>query len=209
LSIDDTLEQPVPGIEDRPLAGPGFDLPPVPPPPNVTKAPRKTPVDDDADAPWGRRPDGRPWTPYGVRKDGKPKLKGGRRRNPTLKPAAPKRRQQGTDYREAVLGMAQLVAAPLVMIGQQDGGEAFMADAVAIVEAAPPIASAVDDLARKHPGVAKVLDKVTEVGPYGALIGAVVPLVMQLAANHGVVKPELVGAKTIDELVPHEDAVAA
>lgn len=115
-------------------------------------------------APRGRRADGAPRRKPGPRK-GSPQ-RGGRAR----KPAAP-------DYRPGILGMFQLVALPLSFTAP--------VDAASVSLHAPAIAEAINELAKERPEVAAALDRVLQVGPYGALIAAVLPLGVQLAHNHG------------------------
>lgn len=62
------------------------------------------------------------------------------------------------------------------------------ADAGALTNHGDPIADEVAKLADQHEGVASVVDKMLESGPYAGLIAAVVPLAMQLAVNHGIIK---------------------
>ena len=58
-------------------------------------------------------------------------------------------------------------------------------DAIAITVHWPGIAKALDETAQANPALAAVLDRVIAVGPYGALLTAVMPLAAQLAVNHG------------------------
>lgn len=104
------------------------------------------------------------------------------RKAPAAKPAA--KPAAGPDYRAGVMGIARMLAAPLAMAGQP-------ADAVAIVTHAPPIADALQNLATARPEVAAALDRVMAVGPYAELLGAVIPLVVQLAHNHGFVPADM------------------
>jgi hypothetical protein len=60
-------------------------------------------------------------------------------------------------------------------------------DGYCVARYTPGIAGAVADLAVERPEVAAALDKVLAVGPYGALIGAVLPLAVQLMHNHNMV----------------------
>ena len=110
-----------------------------------------------------------------------PRRPGRPRTNPTAPPprkrAKPAPRQTAPDYRGALRGITQLVAFPLAYVAP--------ADAFAVTHHAPPIADALHNLALERPEVAAVLDRVMAVGPYGALIGACVPLLVQLAHNHG------------------------
>jgi hypothetical protein len=82
-----------------------------------------------------------------------------------------------------------------------DSNIAWRADAVTIANAAEPFASALVDVAKQSPGFAAALDKVTAVGPYGALIAVGLGLAGQLARNHGIVAGEMLGAVAPDVLL--------
>lgn len=90
-------------------------------------------------------------------------------------------------YAQAAAGVLQLPAFVLGMLGRTQ--PVFALDAAAISMHTPGIAKAVQEVAMQEPRVAAVLDRVLKVGPFGALLAAVVPLVMQLAANHKIVQP--------------------
>jgi hypothetical protein len=77
----------------------------------------------------------------------------------------------------------------------------FAADAAAITVHALPIASALDDLAHEDAAVAAVLERVLQVGPYGALLAAVAPLVLQVLANHEAIPPGTLGTIPPDQLI--------
>lgn len=83
------------------------------------------------------------------------------------------------DYTEGINGLFQLVSVPLAFTAPHD--------AVAVATHGPNIASAVNTLAQERPEVAAALEKVLKVGPYGALIGAVIPLAVQIMHNHNVI----------------------
>lgn len=89
-------------------------------------------------------------------------------------------------YFDGVSGLMQIASAGLAMANPVDG--------FCVAQHTPPIASAVADLAVDRPEVAAALDKVLAVGPYGALIGAVLPLVVQIAHNHNRVPEEMAKA---------------
>lgn len=85
-------------------------------------------------------------------------------------------------------------------------------DAVAIGHHAPPIAHEVSVLAAADDNVAKAVDSLLVVGPYTALVMAVLPLALQLAVNHkilpagkvpGTTDPRVLGASMEAELTQH------
>ncbi len=89
-------------------------------------------------------------------------------------------------YFDGVSGLMQIASAGVAMASPVDG--------FCVAQHTPPIANAVADLAVDRPEVAAALDKILAVGPYGALIGAVLPLVVQIAHNHNRVPEEMAKA---------------
>lgn len=79
---------------------------------------------------------------------------------------------------EGLLGLAQIGQGILWMVGQY-------ADAAAIGQHWPPVAQELANVADTSDFVAKPIDFLIEVGPYGGLIAALLPLGLQIAANHG------------------------
>lgn len=88
---------------------------------------------------------------------------------------------------EAVTGFWQLAGFGCVILRQYS-------DAGAIGLHSPAITDELVTLADKNESIAKAIDYLSEAGPYAGLIVAVMPLVMQLAANHGIIKAELAGS---------------
>ena len=100
---------------------------------------------------------------------------------------------------EGLNGLAQLFQGVCLMTGQY-------ADAAAIGQHFPPVAMELAKVADTSDVVAKPIDFLIEIGPYGALIAAAMPLALQLMANHkmidasrlggqGVVPPEVLEAQ--------------
>jgi len=89
------------------------------------------------------------------------------------------------ERREATQGVFQLAGFGCIILHQY-------ADAGAIGMHADGIVNELVSLSEKHEGVGRVLDYLGEAGPYAGLIVAVMPLALQLAANHGLVKAELI-----------------
>jgi hypothetical protein len=138
-----------------------------------------------AEFPYGRKADGTPRKKSGPPAGSGPT--GGTRTIPRVSAAKPRKTQArkqttGTDYRPGIQGLMQIPAAALGAMGMRD--KAFALDGAAIAMHTPQIAEALNDLAQDNLAVAAALDKILSVGPYGAILGAVLPLVAQIAANH-------------------------
>lgn len=92
---------------------------------------------------------------------------------------------------EGLNGLGQLAQGLLLMTGQY-------ADAAAVGLHFGGIASEVAKIADSNETVAKPIDFLIEVGPYGALIQATIPFVMQILANHKVIKADaLMGSNVV------------
>lgn len=88
-----------------------------------------------------------------------------------------------TDYRAGVVGLLQIPAFVLGILGRRN--EAFGLDAATVTLHSGNIAEAVNETAQQDERIAAALDKMLEVGPYGALFAAMMPVALQIAANHG------------------------
>jgi|SRR5579862_4949957 len=82
------------------------------------------------------------------------------------------------DRREALTGFGQLAQVPLI-------GLRMFADAGAVSLYVPGIAREIAELAETQEQVAAFVDPLIKAGPYFGLVTAVLPLVMQVAVNHG------------------------
>jgi hypothetical protein len=100
------------------------------------------------------------------------------------KPAQPK-----VDYRPGVIGLLQIPAFTLGIVAKYANSPALALDSATITLHAPNVAEALQQTAEQQAWLADLLDKVLQVGPYGALLGALMPVAMQVAANHGKVQP--------------------
>jgi hypothetical protein len=98
------------------------------------------------------------------------------------KPGPKPKQSHGTDYRAGITGLLQIPSAMLGMLGQRD--ETFALDGAALSMHSPALAEALNDLAQDNIAVAAALDRILAVGPYGAILGALMPLAFQIAANH-------------------------
>lgn len=136
--------------------------------------------------------------PYGRFKNGRPRKTpvGGKRTSTRSKKSA------APQYYDGIMGMFQIAGVGLLMAGG-DKNKALSADSAAIATYGPNVAQSLDALAQERPEIAAVLDKLLAVGPYGLVIGAVVPLAMQIASNHGVKIP---GVENADEFLATVEA---
>lgn len=174
-------------------------------PPEITTAPGDapddTPIDDGLSEDERQRQE---WlnmpAPYGRFKNGKPRKNPPGRKKATGRKATPKKT---AGYEEGLNGIFQMAGFTLAMAGQKN--KAFLADSVAIAHHGPEVSSALNALAMERPEVAAVLDRILAVGPYGLVLAAVLPLAMQLGANHGLPIP---GAMSADELLAEAERAA-
>jgi hypothetical protein len=138
----------------------------------------------EPEAPWGRRKDGTPRKRPG-RKPGSPRTP----RKATGRKSAPQ-----IDYGVPVRQLGQLVGTACLMRGQR-------ADALTVGMFTGPLADATNRLAHEVPSIARVCEYLMTVGPYGEFLTVAVALGMQLAANHGMIKPGEFGTLTERDLI--------
>lgn len=112
-----------------------------------------------------------------------------------------KKKSYGTDYTEGVTELLTMPAAVLAVVGSQTNNIPLVADAAVVEHYAPRIATAVNGLAQERPEVAAVLDRVLKAGPYAALIGAVVPMAIQIMANHKILPAGMGGTMTAEQVL--------
>lgn len=157
------------------MAVPEPDEPQAPAPPRV-----------DSEAPFGRKADGTPrQNPPGPGRGKKGVTQKPSSQSKTKTETADAATQRRVD---GVKGIMQLGAGVCMMVSTR-GGDAFKADAVVLAQNAEPMAQACAQVAAENAQFAAILDKVTEAGPYAALLTVTVPMAMQIARNHGVNLP--------------------
>jgi hypothetical protein len=83
-----------------------------------------------------------------------------------------------------VAGIVQLGATLCGISSRVTGSAAFTADAITLANSAPDWGSAAAQVARADPKFARVVDKISSAGPYGALVTVAMATGMQLARNH-------------------------
>jgi hypothetical protein len=190
--LDEEVELPETDVEDEDYDNEGDD------------------VDDPA--PYGYLKDGitprrKPGPQKGTPKAGVARP-GSKRPSPVRRVPSPAKRSPAsrakpveTDYRPAIVALMQLPAFGLSMLARTTKNEDLASDGITIALHAPNIAEALNETAKQQPGVAAALDNILKVGPYGMLLAAVLPLGLQIAANHKVIPPnEQMGVLTKEQL---------
>lgn len=107
----------------------------------------------------------------------------GRPPGSTTKPAA-KAAAKKNDFTKPLIEIVDTVAAVPTAIGLQTENDTLLADGYAIKHHGRNIAVAVNDLAQVKPEVAAALERLGKSTPYAALAMAVLPLALQVVANH-------------------------
>lgn len=143
-----------------------------------------------------------------------PKAPPARKAKPSgAKPLPPKNSPALTEKRaEGIHGLFGLGATGLMMMRQPH-------DAAAVIEHGENISGEVAKLAETNANIAKVADWLCAVGPYAGLLTAVMPLILQIAANHdkvpvaavaqfGVVEPAVLMQKLETKMLTAQAEVA-
>ena len=90
------------------------------------------------------------------------------------------------------------------MAGSLLGSESLIADSVVVEASTDSLAKAVADCADTEPAIARLVDTLTATGPYAALLTALFPMALQLAANHMKTLPPVLkamGAMSAKEVI--------
>lgn len=120
----------------------------------------------------------------------------------TQAPKATKRETLLQRKREkAGLGLMQVLAFGAGMLGRLKILPVMPEDIAAVHFHARPIAKSLADAAAEDDRFAAVFDRLTELGPYGAIIEAVTPLIVQIIANRQPAMAEKMGAIPPDVLM--------
>jgi hypothetical protein len=93
-----------------------------------------------------------------------------------------------------------------VMVAGAVAGEAVSADGLLIVQAAPSLAAALDKIAKDNPAVAASLERMLTAGVWSGLIVALLPVLVGIAGNHGLIPPQLLGMLQAQAVEPPADA---
>jgi len=130
-----------------------------------------------------------------------------REAKPRTAPEKPKPRKSAADVRsdrvEGVKGLVQLSAVVCLAIDQRtpETDISYRADALTLVNNADAIATAVADTCDSNESLARVIDYVTQAGPYAALVGVMFSVGAQIARNHGVQAAKALGTKSPEEII--------
>ncbi len=101
-----------------------------------------------------------------------------------------------------LIGAFQLPATLLVIVGKQTSSKPLVADGVVLSSSAPGLSKALVDMADENPAIDRAINAVLTVGPYAELMGILIPLGLQLAANHGAAPAnEMLGTATVDQVL--------
>lgn len=104
----------------------------------------------------------------------------------------------------AVAENFQILGGALQMIGTSVKSDAFKADGYFLTHAAPKIGETVAEVAKYDPAVARLVDKSDaggKVTAYMSLFAVTASLGVQLAVNHRILKPGLMGSVTADDII--------
>lgn len=102
---------------------------------------------------------------------------------------------------KAGLGLMQVLAFGAGLLGRFKILPVMPEDIAAVHYHARPIAKSLADAANEDDRFAAVFDRLTDLGPYGAIIEAVTPLVVQIIANRKPAMAEQMGAFPPDQLM--------
>lgn len=154
----------------------------------------------DPEAPYGRRVDGTPKAKPGQKGRSVGNEKARVRSGQPVAAAAPK------DRTEVLGGLLQLISIPLMAVPE------LRPDAAALAMHGPGVVTALNTAASADPRLGGLIDRLVTVGPYGALVAAVVPLAAQLLRNHtpinipGTIDPRQLRDEIDAQLAPPADA---
>lgn len=99
-----------------------------------------------------------------------------------------------------------IIGGALKMLGSATGSVGFKADGYAIGHVAPKLGEAAAEVAKYEPGLARWMDNSGgggKVTAYMALFACFATLGAQLAVNHKILKPGLMGSVTPEQIIDH------
>jgi hypothetical protein len=129
-----------------------------------------------------------------------PKRRSTRAGSPTV-PKMAKALTAEQKYAQTAAGLLALPAMGLAIAARVLDSKTLAMDSAAVSLHVPPIAEAVGSAAVEADWLGAALEKAAEVGPWSAVVMATLPLLLQIGANHGAIKPSVgLGILTEDEL---------
>jgi hypothetical protein len=166
------------------------------------------PPKKDAEAPYGRKADGTPRKRApgpGRPAHDKPRVASASSatgKTETLEEVA-KRRKDG------VAGLVQITAAGTLMMHQRTGEISWQADTITLTTYTEPLADAVEQTCAYSASFARLVDKVTGIGPFAALTSVGLGLAAQLASNHGIQFGRMLGAAAPQDVIAEFESANA
>lgn len=146
------------------------------------------PPNPDVEPASGDKAPGRPTTRAGRRAAAEARrAAGGTDKPPKAKKSTPAPRKATLETR--LTDSFVMIGATVAAVGGMTS-PAVQADGVLIVQHAANLGAALDTVAKNDPRVARALERMLTVGTYGALVAAVTPLAIGIAANHRMIPPE-------------------
>lgn len=96
-----------------------------------------------------------------------------------------------------------IIGGAVGMLGTSTGSVALKADGYLLAHLAPSLGAAAAEVAKYEPALARMLDKKAggKVAAYAALFACVSSLGTQLAVNHGMLKPGLMGSTAPEKII--------
>jgi hypothetical protein len=77
----------------------------------------------------------------------------------------------------------------------------WQADTITLTTYSEPLADAIDQTCAYSPAFARLVDKVTGIGPFAALTTVGLGLAAQLASNHGITVGRMLGAAAPQDVI--------
>jgi hypothetical protein len=134
---------------------------------------------------------GKPWTQE-MKDAARAKREAAAAGKPKPRAAASRRRAGKDPVAEAVETMVGVLTLPLMALGARN--ESFLADSLALEMSAQPLGEAMAEVAKVNPAIGEWLEKGAPATPYILLGTVLFTLGSQIAVNHGVSMPALLGA---------------
>lgn len=97
--------------------------------------------------------------------------------------------------KEGVTGILQMIATPMAFV------PTLLPDAAVIARYGEEVGTEAAAIAAEDERVARVLDRISSMGPYSRLCGLVFAMGAQIAANHGLITPGMFGTLPPDQFV--------